>query len=469
MSKRPTRLLLTAATALLLAGATTTAQASAAVRPHQPAPTTRTAGATQPRDWQERTVTVAASPAPGPRSTDYLSVLKVGPTNAKKVLVLIPGRGEAAGGFRQDAEYLARTVPGLQVWAVDRREQTLADLSGFAGTAQQAQAYYLGGHNKVPAASSDSYVADWGLATELDDVRTVVLQAQDHGRRQVVLGGHSLGATAVLDYAAWDFDGTPGYRDLAGLVVIDGGVLNALSGAGLDFSLDEAQAASWRDQIAAGQVFDNATSQYTGFGDQPQSAAIWYQLAAKWALQDPHGASALQDLVPASFRPDQPVTNAGLLGWMLDQHAPLPGYSVHSGHLSATGDWIDDGPTPISRVAEGFASSDPAAWEQYSPNRLALDYYASAAFTDNSVAREQGLRLFHTKDIDIPLYVFQSDLAEGTVGDAARTVAADSRIPSVDVESDFSMSHLDILFATPSKNTFLKTVTPFLTGLSERH
>ncbi|RKE20774.1 alpha/beta hydrolase [Streptomyces sp. TLI_171] len=415
--------------------------------------------------WIEQTVTLAATPAPGPADTQFVHVLKVGPADAHRVLVLIPGRGEAAGGLRLVAESLARATPGLQVWAVDRREQALADLSGFRGSPDRATAYYESDAYRTQDAARDGYLADWGLATELGDVRKVVLAASDHGRRSVVLGGHSLGATAVLDYAAWDFDGTPGYRDLDGLVVVDGGVRDALSGAGIDFSLTADQAAAWREQIAAGQVFDNATSVYTGFGDRPEAAAVWYELAADWALKDPHGASAIQDQVPAAHRPPQRVTNAGLLGWMLDQHAPLPGYSVHSGHLDAAGDWVDAGPTPLARVAEGMAGSKPAAWEWYSPNRLALDYFASSAFTDNEVARSQGLRLFHTKDIDIPLYAFQSDLTHGTVGSSARAVAADTRIPSVDVATDESMTHLDILFADPAHNSFVRTAAAFLAGL----
>ncbi|MEU6283403.1 alpha/beta hydrolase [Streptomyces sp. NPDC047028] len=438
----------TAAASLLVALSAQTASATPHAAPHG--------------RWHEKVVTVPASPAPGPKSTKELHVLEVGPADAGRVLVLIPGRGEAAGGLRQDAEHLSRTVPGLQVWVIDRREQGLADLGGFKGDAASATDYYLSGRYRAQTSATASYEADWGLATELNDVRRVVKRASDDGRRKVILGGHSLGATAVLDYAAWDFDGTPGYRDLSGLMVIDGGVRNALSGAGIDFSLTKDQEDTWRQQITDGAVFDNATSVYTGFGDSPEGAALWYQLAAKWALQDPHGPSVLADKVPAAHRPDRPVTNAGLLGWMVDQHAPLPGYSVHSGHLDDQGDWVDDGKTPLASVARAFADPQLAAWEWYSPNRLALDYFAGAAFTDDAVARAQGLRLFHTKDIDIPLYVFQSDLTHGTAGQAARDLASDTRIPRVDVTTDESMTHLDILFATPQKNTFLTSATRFL-------
>ena len=49
------------------------------------------------------------------------------------------------------------------------------------------------------------------------------------GGRKVILGGHSLGASTAVAYAAWDFKGRPGFRDLSGLVLIDGGLLGTLA------------------------------------------------------------------------------------------------------------------------------------------------------------------------------------------------------------------------------------------------
>ena len=62
----------------------------------------------------------------------------------------------------------------------------------------------------------------------LQDVRRVVLSARRQGKR-VILGGHSLGASMTVAYASWDFDGRPGYKDLDGLVLIDGGLLGSFS------------------------------------------------------------------------------------------------------------------------------------------------------------------------------------------------------------------------------------------------
>jgi pimeloyl-ACP methyl ester carboxylesterase len=57
-------------------------------------------------------------------------------------------------------------------------------------------------------------------------VRRVVLSAKRQGKR-VILGGHSLGASLTVAYASWDFAGHPGYEDLGGLVLIDGGLLGS--------------------------------------------------------------------------------------------------------------------------------------------------------------------------------------------------------------------------------------------------
>ena len=71
-----------------------------------------------------------------------------------------------------------------------------------------------------------------GLKLQLSDLRSVVRRAAAGGRR-VILGGHSAGASTAVAYAAWDFGGRPGYRDIDGLVLIDGGLLGSFRPAGL--------------------------------------------------------------------------------------------------------------------------------------------------------------------------------------------------------------------------------------------
>ena len=64
--------------------------------------------------------------APGPRAYDRLDVTKFGSSSAKTVLVLVPGTNGGRGDFTLTARELVRDVPGLQVWAVDRRSPGLA-------------------------------------------------------------------------------------------------------------------------------------------------------------------------------------------------------------------------------------------------------------------------------------------------------------------------------------------------------
>src|SRR3954451_17267470 len=61
--------------------------------------------------------------APGPRTFDRLDVTKFGSARAKTVLVLVPGTNGGRGDFTLTARELVKDVPGLQVWAVDRRSQ----------------------------------------------------------------------------------------------------------------------------------------------------------------------------------------------------------------------------------------------------------------------------------------------------------------------------------------------------------
>src|SRR5262249_20690133 len=77
------------------------------------------------------TITIKGAPGPGPAKWDKVFVSKFGPSKAKHVLVLTPGTSGGAGDFTLVAKELVKRVPGLQVWAIDRREQALEDTSRF--------------------------------------------------------------------------------------------------------------------------------------------------------------------------------------------------------------------------------------------------------------------------------------------------------------------------------------------------
>ncbi len=114
----------------------------------------------------ETVTTIPGAPGPGPSKYDKVFVTKFGPESAKRVLVLMPGFYGGAGDFTLDAREIVKRVPGLQVWALDRRSQALEDTGPFADalagriSVQQAFDYYLGwlveprDHAALPAARS---------------------------------------------------------------------------------------------------------------------------------------------------------------------------------------------------------------------------------------------------------------------------------------------------------------------------
>lgn len=402
--------------------------------------------------WREDYISVRGAQGPGPAQTERVHVLRVGPPNARRVLVLVPAQFIAAGEFRPLAEALARRVPDTQVWAVDRRETNLEDPAGFrSGNADRAAEYYLGGRYRSATAASAPYAAGWGLTVTVDDLRQVVLAARDGGHRQVVLGGHSWGAATTLAYAGWDFDGHPGYEDLSGLVLIDGGVHDAFAGEGDIYRVTARQARAGLDQIAAGTVFDPAITM-----GRPETFQVLQQLAAMYAKSAPDAPSTLAGQFPAPVRPPGPVTDAGLLNWLYVEHPLVADLSINPAYTSLTA------------LAAMNAASRPGSFEWYWPQRLSLDLAAADAFTRTPATDVLGLRIWHARQIDVPLYTFQSGLTHGTVNRAAHWVVDHSRIPWATYDGDDEMTHVDVVAADPNHNPMLASLVPFLTDIDQR-
>lgn len=409
-------------------------------------------------------VAIKGAPAPGPKAYDKVYVDKHGPKKAKTVLVLIPGTGGGTGSVAPIADELVKSVKGLQVWGFERREQAFEDTSGFnAGDPKAAEDYYLGFHYNRVSADQVPFVADWGFATEMNDLHQVIKKAAKGGRR-VILGGHSRGASSTVAYAAWDFKGDgPGYKDLDGLVLIDGGL--AAFGP-QKFSLKDAKAGL--ADIRGGDIFSDPL----GAGI-PEIGYIFSEIAALYAEQQPDAPSALQNnslVTSAGLAPPYPVTNEGLLGYLFDKtHSPL-GASLHirAGDFG-TGDpkpWVSGENTPIEDFASAFARPVGNATEWYYPNRMILDTSAANALKPTPAADYLGLRLFHTRQIDIPLYAFQTELTGGGVIKGAETLIRSSKIKRKKlVDASATTSHLDPVIAPAKTNRFEKTVTPFLKGI----
>jgi hypothetical protein len=407
----------------------------------------------------DRYVPMKAPPGPGPAQYDRVFVKQLGPAGARSVLVLVPGTNGGAGGVVPVARDIVRRVPGMQIWIVDRRQQAFEDTSVFAtGDPQRAQDYYLGFQYRRVAGADARYVADWGLKLQLSDLRSVIRRARAGGRR-VILGGHSAGASTAVAYAAWDFRGRPGYRDIDGLVLVDGGLLGSFASA------DLARARRELADIRSGNVFLDIL----GVG-LPEINGIFAQVGALWAYKRPDEPSVLQEYppLPDFLKPPMRVTNEAQFGYAFDA-STSPGalalIQIRAGRLADSGDprgWQDGELTPIRRHARAYAADNPNSTEWYYPRRLLLDFDAASPLRRTPAARFLGLRLMHGDEIDVPLYAYATELTDGRVARGARRLAARAPIPSMRVVDDRRASHLDPLSAAPRTNRFLRTVVPFL-------
>jgi hypothetical protein len=413
----------------------------------------------QPPVGLDRYVPMKVPPGPGPAKYDRVFVKQLGPLAARNVLVLVPGTNGGAGGIVPVARDIVGRVPRTQVWIVDRREQALEDTSVFAsGDPQRAQDYYLGFQYRRVAGEDAKFAANWGLKLQLADLRSVVRRARAGGRR-VFLGGHSAGASTAVAYAAWDFGGRPGYRDLDGLVLIDGGLLGSFASA------DLARAKRELADIRTGKVFLDLL----GLG-LPEINGIFAQVGALWAYKRPDEPSVLQEypLLPDFLKPSFRVTNEAEFGYAFDETTSpdsLALIQIRAGRLADSGDprgWQDGEITPIKRHARAYASHRPNATEWYYPRRLLLDFDAASPMRQTPAARFLGLRLMHGSEIDLPLYAFSTALTRGRVARGARRLVLRSRIRQSTIVDDRGTSHLDPLSAAPARNHFLKSVVPFL-------
>ncbi|MDQ5834217.1 MAG: hypothetical protein M3550_14355 [Actinomycetota bacterium] len=232
----------------------------------------------------DRYVTMQVPPAPGPAKYDKVFVQQLGPAEARNVMVLVPGTNGGAGGITPVARDIVRRVPSTQVWIVDRRQQAFEDTAVFEQRDPDAALdHYLGFKYRSVKGADAKFVAEWGLKVQLNDLRSVVKRAAKSGR-DVVLGGHSAGASTAVAYAAWDFAGRAGWRDLDGLVLIDGGLLG---------SFREASAERARRELAdirEGNVFLDLL----GLG-LPEIAGIFAQVGALYAYERPDAPSTLQN------------------------------------------------------------------------------------------------------------------------------------------------------------------------------
>jgi pimeloyl-ACP methyl ester carboxylesterase len=430
---------------------------------------------------------IAGVKSPGtPAKYNRVGILKTSASpRAKNVLVLNPGTSASAAYFEPLAKDIVKRSPGWQVWAVERRENLLEDQSMMnkakAGkaTGKQLFDYYLGyltdntvktHFQSIPDASVQ-YAKQWGMNTEIGDLRRVVLEAEKLGGH-VVVGGHSLGGSIVTAYATWNFGGKPGAKGLSGLVYIDGG--------------------SSRTPPTADQAtktlsdFNAGSSPWLAFGGIPAPfAGLFQATGSTGALIDPNAPSLGQQfpLLPANLKPPVPVTNLGQFGYALDTKtspSSLRAAQAHLGQLAASGNprgWNGKGAlTPIKRFAQMFSGTglkglDGTAW--YHPMRLTIDAGGIAEGNANPAQQVFGLKttMGHKLPRNLKIYAFGAALGGPNVPAAAKLLARQSHIPLrnlVLISRQSTYAHNDPAGAAPKRNLFLKKLVPFLRGIGKK-
>lgn len=289
------------------------------------------------------------------------------------ILILMPGIFGGATTFNILASQLVATTPGLEVWAIDRRANALEDRSASLVSLRHdhplaAYAYYVRdagtaeGFTPIPP-EDVRFLGFWGLEVHLWDLHQVVLRANARAR-QVILGGHSLGAALVSLYAAYDFgedDPEPGYRYIDGLLLLDGalGRTGAFAREDVRLGFGPIRITPSIAELEAGKG-----SPYLTVGLTP----------SKFAKSE--AAALLAHFAPEALSPggfyDFPITNRAVVGVRSDdQYGPTPVFSVSLGQ--AVGAELDGnlaavilsghlgfGSQSVAGVAEGY---DYVSWQ----------------------------------------------------------------------------------------------------------
>ena len=423
--------------------------------------------------------------APGtPAKYNKVGVIRIGPSNAKNVLVLEPGTSAGSAYFVPLATWLTSKTSGWQVWSVERRENLLEDQSELnlakegKATATQLFDYYLGyikdpsitHHFQSIRTSSVEFAKQWGMNVAVQDLHIVINAAKRLGG-EVVLGGHSLGGSVVTAYATWDFDGKAGADGLAGLVYIDGGSApSAISAQQATQTLQAFEAPSVTPWLAFGGI----AAPYAGVFNATGSLA---------ALLFPNQPSLGQTsgLLPSDIVPAVRVTNLGQYGYALTASTSPPSLLAAQAHLgrglTASGPirgWNGTGAlTPIKRFAtmfSGYPLKGVDGTEWYFPQRLTDDSGAVDNGNANPAQAVLGVdsTMGHVLPKSLLIYAFGARLGGAGVLADAETLAEQSGIPKGNltlVNRQSTYSHNDPAGAYPN-NVFFAHLVPFLKKIS---
>jgi hypothetical protein len=378
------------------------------------------------------------------------------PTAVRAVVIAMPGFLGGAGSFDPLARTLVRRSVAegapVEVWSLDRRANQLEDLRGMdladaMRDPEIAADYYLRAATTIDGrafagyrGANDpalSYMAEWGLASTLRDLRAVVARVAS-SRAHVVLLGHSLGASIVEAYAAWDFDGTAGFRSIAGLVLVDG----VASGSAVSETAWRMGGAGGPGGLASPGV-DALRRSGPWFVALPilgvralvvsEIVARRAALAPEAVVRDADRDALFRILLGVTEVP--PLSNAAALGFAFDDTSCPLGFARMSigtpvgplrrqanlfggdeqvavpSSTTETYRWTDApraSPrefTPVTLAAAAWATTPSNFGEWYFPTRLGLDVSAigDLSLTGDSWQVREGIRTTHGREVDVPV------------------------------------------------------------------
>ncbi len=381
------------------------------------------------------------------------------PRPARAIAVMMPGFLGGASSYDPMARAIVRrstTDDAYEAWAIDRRSNLLEDQHGLdvaeiRKDPEVAMRYYFeeeAAEGKTFTGflgqSQLDFASEWGLSTTIGDLRKIVeLVPQAERKSRVFLVGHSLGATISEEYSAWDFDGTPGYSELAGLVLVDG-VSRREGEVAPSLTEQEYRQGSMGGPAGFNPPGLDAIEKTTRYISLPILGLDVYPVAAisgmraMWSpeaiVDDPYRNKAFLTLLTLSQVPK--LTNRAAMGFAFDDESngvtfaavscgkgtggPITEYDGIFGKLvqpsdpTATYSWTEyDQVQPrehtslddISRSWFEGPSLDFAEW--YFPARLSLDAQAASTLvlkTGDWPMDNYGLRAMHGASMDLPVF-----------------------------------------------------------------
>lgn len=404
------------------------------------------------------------------------------PRPARAIILLMPGFLGGAGSFDALARAIVRrstTAEPLEAWAIDRRSNALEDRRGLeaalgAKDPEVLTSYYfdggvIDGERFAGFRSQESlaFASEWGLASTMNDLRAVVsLVPESERRARVILAGHSLGAGLASTYASWDFDGVPGFSQLAGLVLIDGVTGN--EGRPLTITREEYETTGLMGGGFGGRPSLKQTRESVRFVAIPLLEARLFPIGVGTAMRamwrpdaleiDLPRREALETLFLSNTLPRMtnraafglafdaatcPVSiaavNAGSTdGPLVDTPSPFGGGTIQKPATSSqTYRWREfdavEPPelTSLSEFALAWARPGADFGEWYFPARLSLDSALGSSLTlqpDAWPVTAYGVRALHGRAIDLPVLVEAAGILNG---ETARYEALRALLPPV--------------------------------------